>query len=78
MTDNGQLEFLDLLNILSFVIALENLEENVTQSDKQELLQEFNDKASLLLTEIHQHLEKQDAKLSAIEQTLKEIKDGIQ
>ena len=78
MTDNGQLEFLDLLNILSFVIALENLEENVTQSDKQELLQEFNDKASLLLTEIHQHLEKQDARLSAIEQTLKEIKDGIQ
>ena len=78
MTDDGQLEFLDLLNIMSFVIALENLEENVTQSDKQELLQEFNSKAELLLTEIHKHLEEQDARLSVIEETLKEIKNGLQ
>ena len=78
MTDNGQLDFLDLISIMSFVIAVENLEENVTQSDKQELLEEFNDKATLLLNEIHAHLEEQDAKLSVIEQTLKEIKNGIQ
>ena len=77
MTDNGQLDFLDLLSIMSFVIAVENLEENVTQSDKQELLQEFNDKATLLLNEIHAHLEEQDVRLSAIEETLKEIKNGI-
>lgn len=77
MTDNGQLDFLDLLSIMSFVIAVENLEENVTQSDKQELLQEFNDKATLLLTEIHKHLEEQDVRLSTIEETLKEIKNGI-
>ena len=78
MTDNGQLDFLDLISIMSFVIAVENLEENVTQSDKQELLQEFNDKATLLLNEIHAHLEEQDVRLSAIEETLKEIKNGIQ
>ena len=77
MTDNGQLDFLDIISILSFVIAVENLEENVTQSDKQELLQKFNDKATLLLNEIHQHLEMQDAKLSVIEETLKEIKDTL-
>ena len=77
MTDDGQLDFLDLINIMSFVIAIVNLEENVTQSDKQELLQEFNDKASLLLTEIHKHLEEQDVRLSGIEETLKEIKNGL-
>lgn len=75
MTDNGQLDFLDILGVLSFVIAVINLDENLSQSDKQELLEEFNDKASLLLTEIHNHLEKQDVKLSSIEQLLKEIKN---
>lgn len=78
MTDNGQLDFLDLISIMSFVIAIINLDENVTQSDKQELLQEFNDKAELLLNEIHKHLEEQDKRLSVIEETLKEIKNGIQ
>jgi hypothetical protein len=75
MTDNGQLDFLDILGVLSFVIAVINLDENLSQSDKQELLEEFNDKASLLLTEIHNHLKEQDVKLSSIEQLLKEIKN---
>lgn len=77
MTDSGQLDFLDLISILSFIIAVENLNENVTQSDKQELLEEFNNKASLLLNEIHRHLQEQDNRLSAIEQTTKEIKDVL-
>lgn len=77
MTDSGQLDFLDLISIMSFVIAVINLDENITQSDKQDLLNEFNDKAELLLNEIHKHLEEQDVKLSAIETTLKEIKDVI-
>ena len=75
MTDNGQLDFLDILSVLSFVIAVVNLDENLSQSDKQDLLNEFNNQATLLLTEIHNHLEKQDIKLSAIEETLKEIKN---
>lgn len=78
MTDNGQLDFLDLISIMSFVIAVINLDENITQSDKQDLLNEFNDKAELLLNEIHKHLEDQDARLSAIQDTLKEIQNGIQ
>ena len=78
MTDNGQLDFLDWLSILSFLIAVENLEENVTQSDKQDLLNEFNNKATLLLNEIHKHLEEQDVRLSVIEETVKEIKNVVQ
>ena len=78
MTDNGQLDFLDILTVLSFVVSIVNLEENLSQSDKQDLIGEFNDKAELLLTEIHRHLEEQDSKLSIIEQTVKEIKDELQ
>lgn len=76
MTDNGQLDFLDLISIMSFVIALMNLDENMTQGDKQELQKDLADKADILLSEIHSHLEEQDIKLSNIEKLLEEIKNG--
>ena len=70
---NGQLDFLDIISILSFAISLENLELNVTQEDAQRLEQELSAKTDLLLTEIHRHLKEQDIKLSNIENKLKEI-----
>ena len=36
--NNNQLNFIDTLSVASFIISLMNLEENVTQSDKQELM----------------------------------------
>ena len=51
----NKLDFIDLLSIASFVIALMNLEENLTQGDKQDLEEKFNEKLDLLLTEIHNH-----------------------
>lgn len=62
----NQLSFLDLLTIASFAISIENLEENMTQSDKQDLQKELSDKTDLLLKEIHQHLEQQDKKIDEI------------
>lgn len=61
-----QLDFIDLLSIASFVIGLQNLNENLTQGDKQDLQEELSNKADLLLKEIHSHLEKQDNKLNEI------------
>lgn len=52
-----------------------NLEENVTQGDKQELMQELSNKADLLLKEIHKHLEDQDKKLSDIIERLDKIEN---
>jgi len=63
---NGQLTFIDLLSMMSFLIGLMNLEENLTQGDKQDLMTEFDTKASILLKEIHQHLADQDTKLTQI------------
>lgn len=62
----NQLSFIDLLSIASFAISLENLEENMTQSDKQDLQKDLSDKADLLLKEIHEHLERQDKKIDEI------------
>ena len=63
---NGQLDFLDLITLASFVIALQNLDENITQSDKADLQEDLSNKADLLLKEIHGHLEEQDAKIDQI------------
>ena len=50
---------IDILSILSFVIGLENLDMNVSQSDLQDIAQN-------ILKEIHTHLEEQDKKLDEI------------
>ena len=71
-SENRQLTWLDLLNVLSFLIGLENLEANLTQSDKQDLQHDLTVTAERLLTEIHAHLEKQDAKIDEIMNRLEE------
>ena len=68
---NGQLDFLDLITLASFVIALQNLDENITQSDKAELQEDLSNKADLLLQEIHGHLQEQDAILKQIMEELR-------
>ena len=67
---NSQIGILDILNIMSFYIGLLNLDENLNQGDKQDLIQEFSKKAELLLREIHKHLEEQDEKLNKILEVL--------
>ena len=64
--EKNQLSFLDLINIASFCIGLMNLDENLTQGDKQDLMQKFNDQTETVLNEIHQHLKEQDQKIDLI------------
>lgn len=68
--DNGQLTFLDMVALMSFFIGVENLDLNVTQEDAQKLQQNLSDKANLILTEIHRHLEEQDNKIDKILEVL--------
>ena len=62
----SQLSFIDIISIASFLVSIENLEENLTQSDKQDLQKDLSDKADQLLKEIHSHLEQQDKKIDEI------------
>ena len=71
MNENNSLDFIDLLSIMSFIIALMNLDLNVTQEDAQRLQAELSDKTDLLLNEIHGHLEEQDRLLKEIAERLK-------
>lgn len=71
---NGkQLTFVDILSVASFLIALENLDENMTQNDKQELQSDLANKSNSILKEIHKHLEEQDRKLDTIIKRLEEL-----
>ena len=63
---NGQLTFLDIISIVSFLIGVENLELNATQDDMAKIQRELSDKSEQLFKEIHGHLEEQDRKLDKI------------
>lgn len=61
--DDRQFDILDILNILSFVIGVKNLNENLSQNTAEDLL-------SAAVKEIHEHLSEQDRK---IDLTLKKL-----
>lgn len=67
-----QLTFLDLLNVASFLIGIQNLEANLDQNDKQDLQHDLTENAERLLAEIHGHLEQQDRKIDEILKSMKE------
>lgn len=65
-SNNGQFTFLDILGILSFCISLMNLDENLSQGDKQDLQNDLSEKMKIILNEVHDHLQRQDNKLDKI------------
>ena len=69
--DDNNLQFLDLLNIMSFIIGVMNYNENLTQGDKQDLMSALDEKTENLLNEIHEHLEKQDGQIKEILERMK-------
>ena len=64
--ENGEFTFLDTLSLISFLVGTMNLNENLSQRDKQDLQKDLADKADILLKEIHAHLEDQDNKIDKI------------
>lgn len=61
-------EFMDILSIFSFVIGLKNYEENIDQSQLQEIAQG-------IMSDIHRHLQEQDDKIDKILELLNERKE---
>lgn len=64
--ENGQFTFLDTISLISFMIGIMNLNENLTQGDKQELQESLSREVERLLNEIHSHLQEQDEKIDRI------------
>ena len=57
---------LDALTLLSFIISILNYQENLTQSDKQDLLDNINAVTSDAIVMIREHLNNQDKKIDEI------------
>lgn len=64
--ENNNNEFIDLVNIASFVLGIMNLQENLTQSDKQDIVNELKNETSIVLDKINTHLQEQDNKINKI------------
>lgn len=74
--DFGEFTFLDIISLCSFFIAIQNLDSNLTQDDKQELQNTVSQKTNELLNEIHSHLDMQDKKIDKILNYLEEQNNG--
>lgn len=79
--NNKNFELMDAISFLSFFMGVANLDANLTQNDKQEMLQELNEKIKMVLNEVHKHLEIQDKKIDEIYYLLTQIyqnqKEGV-
>lgn len=71
MSNNNSL--LDVLNVVSFLIGVANYNENLTQTDKQELIHKLDKQTSELLSQLNAHLERQDKNIDKI-LTMLEVK----
>ena len=58
--------FLDTLSVVSFIIGVMNYQENLTQSDKADLLQQFNQKLEELLQRLEKDIDEQNEMLEEI------------
>lgn len=70
--NRGEWTFLDIISLISFCVGLQNLEENLTQSDLHEIDVSNAKRQDAILSEIHEHLDAQDKKIDAIIKVLKE------
>ena len=59
-------DFLDALAVVGFVIGIMNYNENLSQSDKDDMIQQFNNKAEDILERLEKDLEEQNQMLREI------------
>ena len=69
MISDIKLNMLDAMTVVGFMIGLASYEENITQSDLQEITKG-------VVNDIHEHLKEQDNKMDSILRLLKEGKQN--
>ena len=66
--------FLDTLAIVSFVVGMANYSENLTQSDKDDIMKTLDQQTRDILTKIEESLERQNEMLREILDRLEDHK----
>ena len=63
---NRELDIIDLLSIMDFIVGVMNYQENLTQTDKQELIQLLDKKTVTIIDEIKKELNYQNTLLERV------------
>ena len=74
--ENKSFDFLDLINILSFWIAVMNLEQNIEQSKEQDINKANEKQQKEILDNIHEQFERQNELIYSIENKIDELLKG--
>ena len=69
MVDNRKSNMFEAMTVVGFLIGLANYNENITQSDLQDMMKR-------MLKDVHEHLEEQDNKIDNILELLKQGKQN--
>ena len=70
---NNELDFIDVLSILSFWISLQNLKINISQQDMDNQTTELTERLEKAINDIHEHLSVQDTKINALLNRLEDL-----
>jgi len=68
-------DFLDVMACMGFAIGLVNYQENLEQSDNDDIMKKLDDKTNLMIERIEKDLDEQNTMLKAILKRLEE-QDG--
>lgn len=74
--ENKSFDFLDLINILSFWIAVMNLEQNIEQSKEQDINKANEKQQKEILDNIHEQFEQQNELIYSIEKKIDKLLKG--
>ena len=69
-------DFMDAIAIVSFLVGLANYQENLTQTDKDEMMQRLDARMNAVLDRLEKDLEEQNKMLTDIIDKIKEIKES--
>lgn len=75
MVNNEGIKWADVLGVASFMLGLENLQENRQQSAQNDVNAANDKQASYLLSEIGKRLDRQDRTLEAILEKLERLEN---
>ena len=65
-------DLLDAITLVSFIIGVMNYNENLSQSDKDDMMHALDEKANVILTRLEEDLERQNKMIERILEVLDE------
>lgn len=72
---DNNLDFLDILSIISFAISIANYNQNLQQSSNDDLMKEIDQKTKELLSKLESDISRQNADISDIKQMLTNLSE---